>query len=189
MNQRTGPGTTQRSEAYNNRLDTLFDCLREVKHLYEQKYGTSVDAEDLEEHVKVQDGVQGISVVGVGAARRREAYAVKDLCECEDGESVDTEERFKVQVEVPGIVCTGPGIMQHIEAGKDRVDTLYDGLREATAYNNRLDTLFDRLHEVKNFYEQKYGARVDAEDLEEHLEEQDGVQGSSGVGAYQVNQK
>ena len=48
--------------------------------MYKQKYGTSVDEEDLEKHVEVQDGAQGIHVVGVAAKAPSAALVAPVAC-------------------------------------------------------------------------------------------------------------
>merc|ERR1719204_936817 len=101
-----GVGVDAQRVAYTMRMDALFESLQEAKGLYAQRYGESVDLPEPEESFEEQDGVPGVTVVGVGADAQRATYTMrmdalfeslqeaKDLYAQRYGESVDLPEEF-----------------------------------------------------------------------------------------------
>jgi len=223
-----GSGAEVQRAAYSARLGSLFAGLQEVKDLYVQRHGESVDAPEPQELFEVQDGVPGVMLRGSGAAAQRAAYSdrlgslfaglqeVKDSYAQKYGESVDApepQERSEVQDGVPGVTVMGIGAEEQRLAYTIRTNALFEGLQEAKklyaqkfgesvdeedisgicvygcgataqklAYEKRLSALFDGLQEVKIMYAKRCGEGVDVPEPEEFMEAQDGVPGVTVAG-------
>eukprot|EP00933_Yihiella_yeosuensis_P005205 TRINITY_DN109680_c0_g1_i1.p1 TRINITY_DN109680_c0_g1~~TRINITY_DN109680_c0_g1_i1.p1 ORF type:complete len:710 (-),score=205.04 TRINITY_DN109680_c0_g1_i1:396-2525(-) len=134
------------------RIEMLERKMAEVKDLYQQKYGQSVDDEDERVHYSYdQAGTLWVQTVGTGIPKDQrierlesQLAEVKDLYKEKYGEHVDEDQRSRFAYDDDGTLW---------------VQTIGTGLAE----DGRIEKLEDKLAEVKELYYEKYGVDVDDE--------------------------